>query len=85
MLRRKRRDHAGIITKTLDAQVAKRQQYVEAERKKQLHDESKMIEENARHKEVRKSQQQEWKARAKKAFDQDVERQRLLASMKVPL
>lgn len=33
LLKQKRKEQAGIIVKTLDAQISKRQQYVDAERK----------------------------------------------------
>lgn len=84
-LKQKKKVHAGIITKTLDAQISKRQQYVEAERKKNLDVETKMLEENERYMETRKSQHKEWKEKAKRTFDQDLERQRLLRSMQAPL
>lgn len=85
MLKRKRKDHANIITKTLDAQISKRQQYVEAERKKKVDVENQVIEDNERYLETRKSLQQEWKVKAKLAMDQDLERRRMLSSMQVPL
>lgn len=85
MLKRKRKDHANIITKTLDAQISKRQQYVEAERKKKVDVETQVIEDNERYLETRKSLQQEWKVKAKLAMDRDLERRRMLSSMQVPL
>lgn len=74
ILRKKRKEQAGIITKTLDAQVSKRQQFAEAERKQRIDLESRMIEENDKYMETRKSQQKEWKEKAKMAFDKDRER-----------
>lgn len=58
---------------------------MEAERKKKLDGETKLIEDNERYLETRKSVQQEWKAKAKLAMEQDRERQRLLSSMQLPL
>lgn len=85
MLKRKRKDQASIITKTLDAQISKRQQYVEAERKKKADIENQVIEDNERYLETRKSLQQGWKAKAKLAMEQDLERRRMLSSMQAPL
>ena len=85
VLKQKHKEQAGIIVKTLDAQISKRQQYVNAERKRKEDHEKKINEDNKEYLETRKSVQKEWKEKAKKAGEEDRERHRLYSSMKVPL
>ena len=61
MLKQKHKEQAGIIVKTLDAQISKRQQYVNAERKRKEDHEKKINEDNKEYLETRKSVQKEWK------------------------
>lgn len=83
-MKRKKKEHASIITKTLNAQVSKRQEFAEAERKRKLDHEAQQVRDNEQYLEARKSLQKEWRDKARMASEQDRERRRLLGSMQVP-
>jgi len=79
----KKKRNAHSIAKTLDAQISKRQQYVEAEKQERLEFEKKALEDNRRHEELHRSQQQEWKEQAKRELEDGMHRHQLHKSMKV--
>ena len=83
LLRKKKRDHAAIINKTLDAQISNRKQFNEAQKKLLQDEENKIIEDNQKFKELRKSEQLEWKEKLKMEQEKELERFKALNSLKV--